>query len=263
MAERLSWIRVPVQRWANWEPERGGAQARTAMATHYPQATCVEVSAQPAPQGTAPVVRSWRQRLGLARAPETLRDTVPPEGTMQLVWANMLAHQAADPRALLADWLRALSVGGFLMFSCLGPDSLRELRRLYANHGWAPPAHEFTDMHDWGDRLLTAGFADPVMDMEHITLTFGTGVRLLEELRGLGRNLHPARSAGLRTPGWRDRLAEAMDQELRPSAGAPISITFEVIYGHAIKPGTREPPAPRSYTRRKHDPSSRKANGPA
>jgi malonyl-CoA O-methyltransferase len=61
------------------------------------------------------------------------------------------------------------------MFSCFGPDTLRELREhLPVALGWPAPAHEFTDMHDWGDMLAQAGFAEPVMDMERITLTFPT-----------------------------------------------------------------------------------------
>ena len=59
-----------------------------------------------------------------------------------------------SPQALIAQWHRALAVDGFLMFSCLGPDTLRELRALYRALGWPPPAHDFTDMHDWGDMLV-------------------------------------------------------------------------------------------------------------
>jgi malonyl-CoA O-methyltransferase len=160
---------------------------------------------------------------------------------MQLVWANMLAHQAADPAALLADWHRALAADGFVMFSCLGPDTLRELRALYAAAGWPPPAQEFTDLHDWGDQLIAAGFAEPVMDMERLTLTYETPARLLAELRELGRNQHPARHAALRTPAWRERLEQALDRRLRPASGGPLGLTFEIIYGHALKPAPRHP----------------------
>jgi malonyl-CoA O-methyltransferase len=61
-------------------------------------------------------------------------------------------------------WHQALQVDGFLMFSCLGPDTLMEMRALYQALGWPQPTHAFTDMHDWGDMLLAAGFAEPVMD---------------------------------------------------------------------------------------------------
>jgi malonyl-CoA O-methyltransferase len=109
---------------------------------------------------------------------------------------------------------------------------LQELRQLYPTLGWPAPSHDFTDMHDWGDMLLSAGFAEPVMDMERITLSFETPQRLLDELRGLGRNLQPQRFAGLRGRRWRERLHQGL-------ASAPLQLTFEVIYGHAFKPRPR------------------------
>jgi malonyl-CoA O-methyltransferase len=84
-------------------------------------------------------------------------------------------------------------------------------------------------MHDWGDMLVAAGFAEPVMDMERITLTFETPQRLLQELRGLGHNLHLERFQALRGRRWHAQLLQAL-------AGQPLQLTFEVIYGHAFKP---------------------------
>jgi malonyl-CoA O-methyltransferase len=154
---------------------------------------------------------------------------MPPDGASQMLWANMALHMSADPQGLMAQWHRALAVDGFLMFSCLGPDSLQELRSLYHSAGWSAPAHEFTDMHDWGDMLAAAGFAEPIMDMERITLTFESPERLLQELRGLGRNLHVHRFQGLRGRHWHQQLMARLSQ-------APLQMTFEVIYGHAFKP---------------------------
>ena len=70
------------------------------------------------------------------------------------------------------------------------------------------------------------------MDMERITLTFETPERLLEELRGLGRNLHPLRFAGLRGRQWLANLRQALKAR-------PLQLTFEIIYGHAFKPQPR------------------------
>ena len=157
-----------------------------------------------------------------------------------MLWANMALHTAADPEALIAQWHRLLAPQGFLMFSCLGPDSVRELRNLYARLGWPPAGHEFTDMHDWGDMLVHAGFAEPVMDMERITLTFESPARLLAELRELGRNLHPARHAALRGRGWLARLHAALQTALaNPDDGGRLPLTFEIIYGHAFKPAPK------------------------
>jgi len=146
---------------------------------------------------------------------------------------------AADPQALIQRWHKALAVDGFLMFSCFGPDTLRELRALYQSLGWPAPAHEFTDMHDWGDMLVAAGFAEPVMDMERIELTFETPQRLLQELRELGRNLHPARFAGLRGRAWHEELLAALRGLADPAHDGRLKLTFEVIYGHAFRPPGR------------------------
>jgi malonyl-CoA O-methyltransferase len=82
---------------------------------------------------------------------------------------------------------------------------------------------------------VQGGFAEPVMDMERITLAFDTPQRLLDELRELGSNLHPARFPALRARGWRARLHEALAQHLRGADGK-LTLTFEIIYGHALKP---------------------------
>ena len=249
MAERLPHIRLPVKQWAHWAPQRGGLQGHSRVAAQYPDSECFWV---PALDGQAPPAikkeaSSWWQRLGPKRPTGPREVSAPPAGAQQLVWANMLAHQAHDPMALLAGWHRALAVDGFVMFSCLGPDTLKELRALYAELGWPPPAQQFTDMHDWGDQLVAVGFAEPVMDMETLTLTFDTPERLLAELRELGINLHPDRFVGLRTPAWRRRLLAAMDEHLRqPPGSGPLALTFEILYGHALKPAPRHAVAGRT-----------------
>ena len=95
-------------------------------------------------------------------------------------------------------------------------------------------------MHDWGDMLIQAGMSEPVMDMERITLTFASAERLLQELRELGRNLHPARFAGLRGKGWRRQLLHAIDEHWpERQADGQLALTFEIVYGHAYKPEPR------------------------
>jgi malonyl-CoA O-methyltransferase len=92
-------------------------------------------------------------------------------------------------------------------------------------------------MHDLGDMLVAAGFADPVMDQETVTLTWPSGAALLDELRKLGANVDPRRFAGLRTPRWRRRLAEAL--EAQAGADGRPRLAFEVVYGHAFRVAPR------------------------
>jgi malonyl-CoA O-methyltransferase len=149
----------------------------------------------------------------------------------------MMLHAVADPEAVMQSWRRALAVDGFLMFSTLGPDTLGGLRALYRDAGWGVAHAPFTDMHDLGDMLVAAGFADPVMDQERLTLTWATPDALLGELRTLGGNAAPARFAGLRTPRWRARLHAALRE--RAAADGRIALEFELVYGHAFNPPPR------------------------
>ena len=233
MEERLQWIRLQPRSWAHWEPLRGGLAAQALLERRYPQASCFVTGTRPEPARAAVerIARPWWRRWS---APALQHGSVPA-GAVQMLWANMALHMSADPQALIAQWHRALAVDGFLMFSCLGPDTLRELRVLYRALGWPPPAHDFTDMHDWGDMLVHAGFAEPVMDMERLVLTWESPQRLVAELRELGSNLHPARFPALRGRSWRERLYQELARGLRKEDGR-LALTFEIVYGHAVKP---------------------------
>jgi len=230
MEDRLQWIRLRPQAWADWEPVRGGIAAHALLERRYPGAECYVVETQRAQLALEQMARPWWRRL---TGPALHHRPVPP-GAVQMLWANMALHMSARPQTLIAQWHRALAVDGFLMFSCLGPDTLQELRRAYRALGWPPPAHDFTDMHDWGDMLVHAGFAEPVMDMERITLTWETPQRMLEELRELGANLNPARFPALRGTRWKQRLLGELGGCLRQPDGR-LALTFEIIYGHALK----------------------------
>src|SRR5205085_909169 len=72
---------------------------------------------------------------------------------------------------------------GLVLFSSLGPDTLKELRAAAG----AASVHEFVDMHDLGDMLVAAGFSAPVMDMEVLAIEYAAGGRLLEDLRASGQ----------------------------------------------------------------------------
>ncbi len=237
MAERLEWIRLQPEAWVDWRPVQGGLEAHALVSARYPKVPCTVVEpdlaqAQFARQRLQP---AWWRRW--TSAPVTVADQAP-EGGARMLWANMALHAAADPQALIAQWHRALAVDGFLMFSSLGPDSLRELRQLYADLGWPPAGPEFTDMHDWGDMLVEAGFAEPVMDMERITLTWTGPEALLAELRTLGANLHPGRFPACRGRAWRDRLHGALRERLAGEDGR-LALGFEIVYGHALRPVAR------------------------
>ncbi|MBI3898089.1 MAG: malonyl-ACP O-methyltransferase BioC [Gammaproteobacteria bacterium] len=153
-----------------------------------------------------------------------------------MVWSNLML-QWCDPAAALAEFLRVLAPSGLLMFTTFGPDTLRELKAAWRGIDNAGHVHGFLDMHDLGDALVRAGFADPVMDVEHYTLTYADVDGVLGDLKAIGAgNAQRTRSRGLtgRDRFRRFRMAyEAMAQDGR------IPATYEVVYGHAWVPAVR------------------------
>jgi malonyl-CoA O-methyltransferase len=146
--------------------------------------------------------------------------------TFDLIWSNMALHWAPDPLEWFRELARVAAPESLILFSTLGPDTLKELR---AAAGTAR-VHGFFDMHDLGDMLVEAGFSAPVMDMEMITVAYSRGGDLLDDLKASGQtNARADRARGLARGSLRD-LARALGKEA----------SFEVVYGHAWKGAPRK-----------------------
>ena len=148
-----------------------------------------------------------------------------------------LSLQWCSPPAVFAEAMRVLRPGGLLMFTTFGPDTLHELRAAWRAVDDRPHVHGFLDMHDLGDMLVHAGFADPVMDMERFTLTYESVMHVMRDLKQLGaHNVTTTRARGLTGKGQFLRFRtvyEAMTQAGR------IPATYEAVYGHAWAPESR------------------------
>jgi len=244
MADRLGLLKSAPRHVIDWGASLGGSE--TALRRACPKAR--RIAAEPAfapgeagaprPTQAAPTGAPWwtprRWRPVRATAESAL-----PEGEADLLWSNMVLHHLADPRRAMLRWLRLLAVDGLLMFSTLGPGTLESLRRVYRECRWPAPHAPFVDMHDLGDMLVQAGFADPVMDQEVLTLTWATPREALAELRQLGGNADAGRHAGLRTPRWRAALEQALLPKVPASGEGRVAMEFEVVYGHAVRPPPR------------------------
>ena len=217
MLERLDYIRL--------EPGRvldaGSGPPRRELRQRYPRATAIALDfslPMLVPRGFFRWATGEKQLLVCADM-----EMLPlADASVDLVWSNMALHWLSDPLPALREFRRVLAPNGLVMFSTLGPDSLKELRAAAGERR----VHAFIDMHDLGDMLLAAGLAAPVMDMELITLEYPDADTLLDDLRGSGQTSARAdRPRGLAGRGFAERLRRALGKKPRAS--------FEVVYGHA------------------------------
>jgi malonyl-CoA O-methyltransferase len=150
--------------------------------------------------------------------------------SVDLVWSNLAMHWFADPAEVFGQWQRVLRPNGLALFSYFGPTTLQELRAL----GWALPTLQ--DLHDIGDALTKSKFAEPVMDMESLTVTYQDADKLVAELSALGGNPLAQRAPGLRGRQWREQMSSELARRM------PIKLTFELVYGHAWIPERKSLP---------------------
>ena len=231
----------------------GTGEAQRELALRYPKARRVALDL------ALPMLAAARDRVRARGSPLTrlagfvrgAREPPPPDwvcgdiaalpfapGAFDLVWSNLALQWINDLPRAIKEFRRVLKVGGLASFTTFGPDTLKELRAAFADVDRHTHVSRFVDMHDIGDLLVEAGFADPVMDMEYVTLTYTDGAALMRDLRAIGAtNATIGRPRGLMgRERWRRTLA-ALDGMRRDGR---IPATFEVIYGHAWKVAPKE-----------------------
>jgi malonyl-CoA O-methyltransferase len=241
MQERLDYVSLQPGRIVDLGCSRGGSFA--GLATRYPAAELIGVDLVPAMlANTDMATAGWRRWLNLGRQTGPLRlaadaASVPlPAGCASLLWSNLLLHWLDDPLPVFAEAHRLLEVDGLLMFSTFGPDTLKELRAAFGDG--RDHTQRFIDMHDLGDMLVSCGFADPVMDMEVITLTYSDLDALFADLRAAGSTC-AMKSRGHGLSGRQGWVAARTAYEAMRQAGK-LPATFEVVYGHAWKVASRK-----------------------
>jgi malonyl-CoA O-methyltransferase len=182
--------------------------------------------------------RSWRRhfdRVGADAARLPFRDA-----SVDLAFSNLMLPWAVDLDVQLAEVRRVLRPRGYFTFSTLGPDTLYELRAAWASVDGDSHVNRFLDLHDIGDALVRAGFADSVMDLDRHTLTYADARALMRDLKANGaHNVTAARPAALTGRGRLLRVEAAYERFRRADGRLPA--TCEVVYGQAWCPGAAPP----------------------
>ena len=203
----------------------------------YPEAEIIGADLAPAMLRMAAKKQPWfahwfdkRARFVCAEASQ-----LPfADASCDLIYASLILQWCEDLDATLLEWRRLLKPHGLLLFSTLGPDTLKELRAAWSAVDGYNHVNRFLDMHDVGDALIRAGFVEPVMDVEHITLTYSDATGLMRDLKSIGaHNVTAGRRRGLMGRG-RLRAFSAAYEQFRDQGRLPA--TYEVVYGTAWAP---------------------------
>ncbi len=148
-------------------------------------------------------------------------ETLPfASASIDFIFANLVLPWVTDYQKIFKEWRRVLSRDGLILFSCLGPDTLREWHDFLAND-FLP---ELIDMHDVGDALVKAKFSDPVMDVDYVTLTYRDIQKLFYELQ---------MTKMISVNDYQPLYAQA---EVKMKSSDVYSTAYEIIYGHAWGP---------------------------
>jgi len=236
MLERLDYVRIEPQRVLDLGCGTGASL--TALHQRYPKAQLLGADLSEAMLRAG---RGQRSRLRWLlpflrgnQTPLTAADAAAlpfKSASIGFLWSNLMLHWLDDPLPALREMHRVLEVDGLLMFATFGPDTLKELRASFAD-GYIH-TQRFADMHDLGDMLVACGFADPVMDMEVLTMTYGSLDDLFRDLRQSGASCAmQARRHGLMGRSTWQQMRAAYENLAQDGR---LPATFEVVYGHAWK----------------------------
>lgn len=152
--------------------------------------------------------------------------------TFDLVFSSLAMQWCNDLRVTFNEFARISKPGALLMFSSFGPGTLQELAVSWQALDAHPHVHRFVDMHDVGDAMVAAGFAQPVVDAETIRMEYGDFRTLLQDLKNIGAsNAEVSRRRGLMTPAQLRKL-EASYRE-HGFENDKFIASYEVVYGHA------------------------------
>jgi malonyl-CoA O-methyltransferase len=235
MLERLDYIRLQPERIL--DAGSGTGWGTRQLIQRYPAAQIVALDIAIGMLRASRGHSSWWQKLfGGEKQLQLCADVecLPLAARCaEMVWSNLTVQWCNDLPATFVELQRVLKVDGLVMFSTFGPDTLKELRTAFDGVDGYSHINRFADMHDIGDMLVAAGFAEPVMDMEYITLTYDDVKAVMQDLRSIGAH----NATGGRAPGMvgKEKWARIMQNYESLRRNGKLPATFEVIYGHAWK----------------------------
>ena len=152
-------------------------------------------------------------------------------GKIDLAFSNLALQWCSNLPSTFAQIYETLKPGGLFIFSTLGPDTLKELKEVSSGLSDLPLVSTFLDMHIVGDNLTLAGFADPVIESEIITVNYSEPMGLFRDLKGLGAS--NADSGRRKSLTGTSRMRRILEEYGKFAENGKVPATYEVVLGHA------------------------------
>lgn len=155
------------------------------------------------------------------------------DNSQDLIFSNLAIQWVEDLPKLFTELNRVLKPEGLLLFTTLGPDTLMELKKSFAEVDHYQHVNDFIDMHHVGDAMLQATMLDPVVDAEPVVISYDKATELMRDLKDIGaHNVDNRRSSGLMSPKKLRAVEKAYQQFALDDGQLPA--TYELVYGHAF-----------------------------
>ncbi|MEN8213340.1 MAG: malonyl-ACP O-methyltransferase BioC [Pseudomonadota bacterium] len=230
MLERLDYMRV--QPRMILDIGAGTGEASASLLKRYPKASVIALDF------ALPMLQRARGRGRVLRRPLPLcadLEQLPLAAhSVDMIYSNAALQWCSDLASTFTEFRRVLRPGGLLLFSSFGPDTLKELRSAWEQVDGRRHVNNFVDMHDVGDLLVEAQFAEPVMDAERITMTYQSVDQLMRDIKRIGaHNTDAGRSKKLT---GKQRMQQFRDAYELFRCDGRLPSTWEVVYGHAWAP---------------------------
>lgn len=224
LLDRMKWLRLEPRRILDLGA--GTGKALPELAARFPEAELIAVDltenmlkvAARRPGAEPLVICGNASQLPLADA------------SVDVVFSSLMIHWCISLDSLFTEVRRVLRYPGVFSFATLGPASFRELRAAWQAVDDGAHVMPFPEMTALGDGLLRAGLAEPVIDVETLTICYPDLRQLTSDLRGTGTtNPNRGRNQGLTGRQAWQRLEAAY--KLQRDAEGALPVTLEMVFG--------------------------------
>jgi NADH dehydrogenase [ubiquinone] 1 alpha subcomplex assembly factor 5 len=162
--------------------------------------------------------------------------------SFDLVISSLSLHWVNDLPGTLLQIANLLQDDGLFLASLLGGGTLGNIRQAFleaeaeVSDGVRPRFSPVLDLKDAAGLLQRAGMALPVADVDRIEVSYGSALKLLQDLRGMGET--SALDQGQKSFTRRETMMRALAkvEELKNENEGRIPVLFETLFLTGWKP---------------------------